>query len=93
MRQKHASTPEVGKLTVEQVRDAINVWLDAAELPRAARKRRYQKALNKIRHRGKIPLDLASGLLLEHVEDDVYESGEPLWEVLQAFRLPRQPDQ
>ena len=50
VRQKHASTPEVGKLTVEQVRDAVNVWLDAADLPRAARKRRYEKALNKIHY-------------------------------------------
>jgi len=50
MRHKHASTPEVGKLTVEQVRDAMNVWLDAADLPRAARKRRYEKTLNKIRY-------------------------------------------
>ena len=50
LRQKHASTPEVGKLTVEQVRDAMNVWLDAADLPRAARKRRYEKVLNKIRY-------------------------------------------
>jgi hypothetical protein len=48
VRQKHASTPEVGKLTVEQVRDAMNVWLDAADLSRAARKRRYKKAANKI---------------------------------------------
>jgi hypothetical protein len=50
VRQKHASTPEVGKLTVEQVRDAMNVWLDAADLSRPARKRRYEKALNKLRY-------------------------------------------
>jgi len=50
VRQKHASTPQVGRLTVEQVRDAMNGWLDAADLSRAARKRRYEKALNKMRY-------------------------------------------
>ena len=42
-----------------------------------------------IMHRGKIPLDLGSGLLPESVENDIYEAGEPLWDVLQALEFMR----
>ena len=34
------------ELTIEQVRSAMDVWLDAANLPRAARLDRYQKEIN-----------------------------------------------
>lgn len=50
VRQKYATTPQIGKLTIEQVREAVNVWLETADLPPAARKRRYEKALTKIRY-------------------------------------------
>lgn len=33
-------------LTIEQVRSAMDVWLDAADLPRAARQARYQKEID-----------------------------------------------
>lgn len=39
-----ATWPEV---TMEQVRSAVNVWLNAADLPRRDRYRRYQEELDK----------------------------------------------
>jgi SRSO17 transposase len=38
---------QVDRLTVEQVRSALNTWLTAAALPRSARRRSYQTELNK----------------------------------------------
>lgn len=35
------------RITVEQVRSAMDVWLDAADLPPAARRRRYEAELQK----------------------------------------------
>jgi hypothetical protein len=46
-------------------------------LHKAAKKRFLELMQNE--HRGKIPLDLGSSLLLEHIENDVNESGEPSW--------------
>jgi len=40
-------------------------------------------------HRGKIPLDLGSGLLAEGVENDIDEAGEPLWDVPQTLEFAR----
>jgi SRSO17 transposase len=37
----------VDRISVEQVRSAVNVWLDAADLPYLARRRRYQEELQK----------------------------------------------
>jgi len=36
-----------GRLTIEQVRSEVNVWLSAAELKPAAREQHYQNELNK----------------------------------------------
>lgn len=36
-----------GRITVEQVHSAMNVWLDAADLPASARRRRFQAELEK----------------------------------------------
>lgn len=38
-------SPNVRRLTVEQIRRAMSVWLDAADLPPAARRRRYEQEL------------------------------------------------
>lgn len=35
------------RLSIEQVRDMMNVWLDSADLPSEARKQRYQAALDR----------------------------------------------
>ncbi len=37
----------VDRISVEQVRSAVNVWLDAADLPYSARCKRYQEELQK----------------------------------------------
>jgi len=37
----------VDRITVEQVRSAMNVWLDAADLPAVVRKQRYEEELRK----------------------------------------------
>ena len=44
MRQEydHACTESPDRITVEQVRSAMNVWLDAADLPVGARRARFQ---------------------------------------------------
>jgi SRSO17 transposase len=44
-----SSGEKLDRITVEQVRSAMDVWLDAADLPPAARRRRYRKELNKQR--------------------------------------------
>jgi SRSO17 transposase len=38
---------QVDRISVEQVRSAVNVWLDAADLPYSARQKRYQQELQK----------------------------------------------
>jgi SRSO17 transposase len=38
------------RITVEQVRSAVNVWLEAADLPAAARRKRFQAELEKQRY-------------------------------------------
>ncbi len=38
---------QVDRLSVEQVRSAMNVWLDAADLPLAARRQRFEQELAK----------------------------------------------
>ena len=50
VREKYASTPEVGRLTVEQVRDAMDVWLNVADLPPTAQARRLEKELYKMHY-------------------------------------------
>jgi len=50
VRQHYASTVKVGRLTVEQVRAAMTVWLNVADLSPAARKRGYEKELKKMRY-------------------------------------------
>ncbi len=42
-----ASGESLNRLTVEQVCSAMNVWLDAAELPAAARRERFKAELEK----------------------------------------------
>ena len=42
--------PNARRLTLEQIRRAMGVWLDAADLPPAARRRRYEKELKKMRY-------------------------------------------
>lgn len=37
-----SSTDNQDRITIEQVRSAINVWLDVADLPRASRRARYE---------------------------------------------------
>ena len=41
------STNKVDRITVEQVRSAINVWLDTADLPPASRRQRFMEELAK----------------------------------------------
>jgi SRSO17 transposase len=45
VRQEYDVTPgdQVDRITVEQVRSAMNVWLDSADLPSRCRRQRYQK--------------------------------------------------
>jgi hypothetical protein len=47
VRQEYAATGESGKLTLEQVRRATSLWLQVADLPAAARKKRYERELAK----------------------------------------------
>lgn len=52
VRQQYDDSPEaaverIDRLSVEQVRSAMNVWLDAADLPPSARRRRYDEELKK----------------------------------------------
>lgn len=42
-----SSEGQLDRITVEQVRSAMNVWLDAADLPPAARRQRYEQELQK----------------------------------------------
>ena len=52
VRQKYDDTAGelADRLTVEQVRGATNTWLSAADLPRAARRIRYEEELRKQRY-------------------------------------------
>lgn len=56
VRQKYHDSPEaeadegLDQLSVEQVRSAMNVYLDAADLPQAARKKRFADELQKQRY-------------------------------------------
>ena len=43
IRQEYAATPDVGELTVQQVRRAVNTWLATWDLPPAARQRRLKQ--------------------------------------------------
>ncbi|MCH8922280.1 MAG: hypothetical protein IIA67_03905 [Planctomycetes bacterium] len=42
-----ASGNELDRVTVEQIRSATNVWLDAADLPPSTRRRRYEEERDK----------------------------------------------
>ena len=50
VRQEYAATPQVGRLTVEQVRRAVNTWLATADLPPATRQRRLEQEQNTLRY-------------------------------------------
>jgi len=52
VRQKYdeASGTSLDRLSVEQVRSAVNVWLEAADLPAAVRRKRFQAELDKQRY-------------------------------------------
>ena len=41
-----ASTNKTDRLTVEQVRSAMNAWLDSADLPRKVKRRKWQEKLD-----------------------------------------------
>jgi len=43
----NASSESLDRITVEQVRSAMNVWLGAADLPAAARRKRFKAELEK----------------------------------------------
>ena len=49
VRQQYDDSPgdQVDRITVEQVRSAMNVWLDAADLPASARRQRFEGELEK----------------------------------------------
>ncbi len=49
VRQEYDNSPgdRVDRITVEQVRSAMNVWLDAADLPPSSRRQRYEDELEK----------------------------------------------
>jgi len=49
MRQEFDDAPgdQLDRITVEQVRSAMNVWLDAADLPPSARRKRFEEELKK----------------------------------------------
>jgi hypothetical protein len=49
VRQEYDTSREeqVDRITVEQVKSAMNVWLDAADLPPAARSQRYEEECQK----------------------------------------------
>lgn len=42
-----SSADKLDRITIEQVRSAMDVWLDAADLPPAARRQRYEQELQK----------------------------------------------
>lgn len=44
------SKDPIDRITVEQVKSAMNVWLDAADLPPSARRQRYEEELRKQRY-------------------------------------------
>lgn len=44
------SDDHLDRITVEQIRSAMNVWLDVADLPPAARRRRFEKEMRKQRY-------------------------------------------
>ena len=44
------SEDPIDRISVEQVKSAMNVWLDAADLPPSARRRRYEEELRKQRY-------------------------------------------
>jgi hypothetical protein len=52
VRQEYDNSPGVhlDRISVEQVRSAMNVWLDAADLPRSTRRQRFQDELEKQRY-------------------------------------------
>jgi SRSO17 transposase len=45
-----SSQEQLDRITIEQVRSAMDVWLDAADLPPAARRQRHQQELEKQRY-------------------------------------------
>jgi len=49
VRQEYDESPEerADRISVEQIRSAMNVYLDAADLPAAARTRRFEDELKK----------------------------------------------
>jgi len=49
VRQKYddSSAEEANRISVEQVRSAMNVYLDSADLPASARKKRFKDELDK----------------------------------------------
>ena len=49
MRQEYDNAPgdQLDRITVEQVRSATNVWLDAADLPPSSRRKRFEDELEK----------------------------------------------
>jgi SRSO17 transposase len=53
IRQEYAATIEVGQLTVEQVRRAVNTWLATADLSPAARQRRFEQEEKTLRYHQK----------------------------------------
>jgi len=52
VRQEYDDAPggHLDRITVEQVKSAMNVWLDAADLPPASRRRRFADELQKQQH-------------------------------------------
>jgi hypothetical protein len=42
------SGQDIGRLTVEQVRRAVNTWIATADLPPAVRRKRHQREVEKI---------------------------------------------
>ena len=52
VRQEYDDAPggHLDRITVEQVKSAMNVWLDAADLPASSRRRRYADELRKQQH-------------------------------------------
>ena len=52
VRQEYDDAPgdHLDRITVEQVKSAINVWLDAADLPPSSRRRRFADELRKQQH-------------------------------------------
>jgi hypothetical protein len=50
VRQEYDDRSVVDRLTIEQVRSAMNTWLATADLPRASREERYEEELKKQRY-------------------------------------------